>query len=47
MLDLLEVLLARHGVRNLRFDGRMDRASRDQTVSTFKRPGGAKVLLIR
>lgn len=47
MLDLIERLFSRHGIRSLRFDGRMDRAARDSTLATFKRGGGPKVILIR
>jgi len=47
MLDLVETLLSRHGIRTLRFDGKMDRTSRDATLATFKQPGGPKVILIR
>ncbi|KIM41993.1 hypothetical protein M413DRAFT_71424 [Hebeloma cylindrosporum] len=46
MLDLIETLLSRHGIRTLRFDGKMDRQSRDATLATFKQPGGPKVILI-
>ncbi|KAJ2925510.1 hypothetical protein H1R20_g11584, partial [Candolleomyces eurysporus] len=46
MLDLLEILLSRHGVRSLRFDGKMDRVSRDQTLATFKQPGSPRIILI-
>ncbi|KAG6840497.1 hypothetical protein C0991_006327 [Blastosporella zonata] len=42
MLDLLEILFARHGIQSLRFDGKMDRVARDQVLSTFKKPGGPK-----
>ena len=47
MLDLVETLLSRHGIRTLRVDGKMDRTSRDATLVTFKQPGGPKVILIR
>ena len=47
MLDLLETLFSRHGIRSLRFDGKMDRFERDATLSTFKQIGGPKVILIR
>lgn len=47
MLDLLEVLFSRHGIQSLRFDGKMDRMARDRVLSTFKKPGGPKVILIR
>ncbi|EAU87720.1 hypothetical protein CC1G_08756 [Coprinopsis cinerea okayama7 len=46
MLDLLEKLLSRHGIRTLRFDGQMDRAAREYAISSFKRAGGPKVMLI-
>ncbi|KAF9007048.1 SNF2 family DNA-dependent ATPase [Cyathus striatus] len=46
MLDLIEIIFSRHGIRFLRFDGKMDRASRDRTIARFKRPGGPKVILI-
>ncbi|KAK0483680.1 SNF2 family DNA-dependent ATPase [Armillaria novae-zelandiae] len=46
MLDLLETLFSRYGIRSVRFDGKMDRASRDQTLQTFKVAGGPKVILI-
>ena len=46
MLDLIEKIFSRHGIRSLRFDGKMDRASRDSTLATFKQIGGPKVILI-
>ncbi|KAF8128525.1 P-loop containing nucleoside triphosphate hydrolase protein, partial [Mycena galopus ATCC 62051] len=46
MLDLIEILLSRHGMRSLRFDGTMDRPQRDAVLATFKRAGGPKVILI-
>ncbi|KAF8153937.1 SNF2 family DNA-dependent ATPase [Crassisporium funariophilum] len=46
MLDLIETLFSRHGIRNLRFDGKMDRAERDATLAKFRQPGGPKVILI-
>ena len=46
MLDLLDILLAREGVRTLRFDGKMDRLERDRAIASFKRPGGPKIMLI-
>ncbi|KAJ6562842.1 SNF2 family DNA-dependent ATPase [Mycena vulgaris] len=46
MLDLIEILFSRHGIRSLRFDGKMDRAQRDVVLATFKRSGGPKVILI-
>ncbi|KAF5325961.1 hypothetical protein D9611_000760 [Ephemerocybe angulata] len=46
MLDLLEILLTRHGVRSLRFDGKMDRKQRDHTLQAFKERTGPKIILI-
>ncbi|KII82945.1 hypothetical protein PLICRDRAFT_58597 [Plicaturopsis crispa FD-325 SS-3] len=42
MLDLVEKLFSRNGIRSLRYDGKMDRASRDQALATFKKAGGPK-----
>jgi hypothetical protein len=47
MLNLIEILFSRYGIRSLRFDGKMDRAARDSTLATFKKAGGPKVILIR
>ena len=47
MLDLIEILFSRHGIRSVRFDGKMDRVARDQTIAAFKQPGGPKIILIR
>jgi SNF2 family DNA or RNA helicase len=47
MLDLVEILFSRYGIRSLRYDGRMDRTARDSTLATFRKPGGPKVILIR
>lgn len=47
MLDLIEKLFARYGIRSLRYDGSMDRHAREVALSTFKRAGGPKVILIR
>ena len=46
MLDLLEIIFSRHGIRSLRFDGKMDKSSRDHTLSQFKSADGPKVILI-
>ena len=47
MLDLVEKLFSRYGIRSLRYDGSMDRNSRDAALATFKKAGGPKVILIR
>ena len=31
----------------MRYDGKMDRGSREIAVTTFKKPGGPKVMLLR
>ncbi|KAG0693881.1 SNF2 family N-terminal domain-containing protein [Suillus ampliporus] len=46
MLDLIETLFSRYGIRSLRYDGSMDRISRDKTIMMFKRYDGPKVILI-
>ena len=46
-MDLVETLFARHGIQNLRYDGKMDKGSREIALATFKKPGGPKVLLLR
>ncbi|KAJ7131709.1 SNF2 family DNA-dependent ATPase [Mycena crocata] len=46
MLDLIDILFLRHGIRSLRFDGKMNREQRDRVLATFKKPGGPKVILI-
>ncbi|OJA08757.1 hypothetical protein AZE42_08874 [Rhizopogon vesiculosus] len=46
MLDLVETLFSRYGIRSLRYDGSMDRVSRDNTLVAFKRHDGPKVILI-
>ena len=47
MLDLVEKLFSRYGIRSLRYDGSMDRYAREAALSTFKKIGGPKVILIR
>ena len=47
MLDLVERLFSRYGLRCLKFDGRMNRESRDITLATFKKRGGPRIVLIR
>ncbi|KAI9435461.1 SNF2 family N-terminal domain-containing protein [Lactarius indigo] len=46
MLDLLETLLARHGIQNLRYDGKMRSEAREAALAGFRRIGGPKVILI-
>jgi SNF2 family DNA or RNA helicase len=47
MLDLIEIVFSRHGIQSTRFDGTMSKASRDQVLAQFKRPGRPNVILIR
>jgi SNF2 family DNA or RNA helicase len=46
MLDLLETLLARYGIQNLRYDGKMRTETRDATLVAFRKTGGPRVILI-
>ncbi|OCH85007.1 hypothetical protein OBBRIDRAFT_345483 [Obba rivulosa] len=46
MLDLIETLFLRYGIRNLRYDGSMDRGTREAVLSQFRKIGGPKVILI-
>lgn len=47
MLDLIELLLGRYGIQHLRYDGKMGREAREKSLSTFKKTGGPRVILIR
>jgi SNF2 family DNA or RNA helicase len=46
MLDLLDTLFMRQGIRSLRYDGRMNREQRDRVLREFKQPGGPKIICI-
>jgi SNF2 family DNA or RNA helicase len=46
MLDLLETLLGRHGIRSLRYDGKMRSEARDTVLIGFRKTGGPRVILI-
>ncbi|KAF7300275.1 SNF2 family DNA-dependent ATPase [Mycena kentingensis (nom. inval.)] len=46
MLNLVETVFNRNGIRNLRYDGKMNREQRDSTLAQFKRRGGPKVILV-
>lgn len=46
MLDLLETLFSRYGIRSLRYDGKMSREARELVLSQFRKSGGPKVILI-
>jgi hypothetical protein len=47
MLDLVEMLFARYGLQNLRYDGSMDQMAREAVLARFRQPGGSRVILIR
>ena len=47
MLDLIETLFARYGIRSLRYDGRMSREARELALAEFRQNGGPKVILVR
>jgi SNF2 family DNA or RNA helicase len=47
MLDLVEILFSRHGIRSLRYDGKMDKTARDATLAAFRAKRGIKVILVR
>ncbi|CCL99823.1 uncharacterized protein FIBRA_01847 [Fibroporia radiculosa] len=47
MLDLLETLFARYGIRSLRFDGKMNREARELVLAQFRKAGGIRIILIR
>ncbi|KAL6299805.1 SNF2 family N-terminal domain-containing protein [Sparassis latifolia] len=46
MLDLVETLFARYGIRSLRYDGRMGREAREMVLAQFRKSGGPRVILI-
>ncbi|KAI0640983.1 SNF2 family N-terminal domain-containing protein [Trametes meyenii] len=46
MLDLCEEIFARNGIRNLRYDGKMNRDAREFTLNQFRSPGGPRVILV-
>ena len=46
MWDLLETMLARCGIRNLRYDGKMRSETREAALVAFRKTGGPRVVLI-
>jgi SNF2 family DNA or RNA helicase len=46
MLDLLETLLVRYGIQNLRYDGKMRSEAREAVLIAFRKAGGPRVILI-
>lgn len=47
MLDLVEHLFNRYGIRSLRYDGSMSRENRERAIIEFRHAGSPKVILIR
>lgn len=47
VLDLIEIIFSHHGIQSVRFDGKMDKSSRDNVLVQFKQPGRPNVILIR
>ncbi|KAF7297138.1 SNF2 family DNA-dependent ATPase [Mycena indigotica] len=46
MLNLVETVFSRNGIRSLRFDGKMNREQRESVLVQFKQRTGPKVILI-
>ncbi|OJT08730.1 hypothetical protein TRAPUB_340 [Trametes pubescens] len=46
MLNLCDQIFARHGIRSLRYDGKMSRENRELTLKTFRSTYGPKVILV-
>ncbi|VDB88476.1 unnamed protein product [Peniophora sp. CBMAI 1063] len=46
MLDLVEHLFNRYGIRSLRYDGSMTRENRERAIIEFRHAGSPKVILI-
>ncbi|KZV69422.1 hypothetical protein PENSPDRAFT_676105 [Peniophora sp. CONT] len=46
MLDLVEHVFSRYGIRSLRYDGSMTRENRERTLIEFRHAGSPKVILI-
>ena len=47
MLDLIETLFSRYGIRSLRYDGKMSRGAREEVLMQFRKSSGLKVVLMR
>lgn len=47
MLDLVETVFDRHGIRRLRYDGSMNREARDFVLAQFRKADGPRVICIR
>ncbi|EJD48096.1 hypothetical protein AURDEDRAFT_113300 [Auricularia subglabra TFB-10046 SS5] len=46
MIDLVEILLRREGLKSIRYDGQMTRGARDKAITTFKSRNGPDILII-
>ena len=46
MMDLLEMLLVRYGIQNLRYDRKMQSKMHEAVLLRFRKTGGPRVILI-
>jgi hypothetical protein len=46
LLDLVDMLFTRNGIRSLRYDGKMSRDKRERTLREFRSHNGPKVICI-
>ncbi|KAF9518340.1 hypothetical protein BS47DRAFT_1389234 [Hydnum rufescens UP504] len=46
MIDMVVELFDRYNIQTLRYDGKMSRTMRDETIKHFKKPRGPKILII-
>ncbi|TFK65452.1 hypothetical protein BDN72DRAFT_196486 [Pluteus cervinus] len=43
MLNLIEAVVSRHGIRTLKFDGTINRGEREEVLSAFRQPWGQRL----
>jgi SNF2 family DNA or RNA helicase len=46
MMDLLETLLVRYGIQNLRYDRKIQSKTHEAALLRFRKMGGPRVILI-
>ncbi|KAG6330201.1 hypothetical protein ID866_8887, partial [Astraeus odoratus] len=46
MLDQVEILLSRHGIQSVRYDGQMASSSRDKALAKFRGHDGPRLILV-
>ncbi|KZV96448.1 hypothetical protein EXIGLDRAFT_733361 [Exidia glandulosa HHB12029] len=46
MIDLIEILLKREGLKSVRYDGKMTRGARDKAIAAFKSDSGPNIMII-